>query len=538
VTIHSPSSGIAHPSGQFRFAAWTLDQSRGSLAGPAGDIALRPKSLEVLHHLLVNPGRLLSRDDLLEAVWSGVTVTEESLTQCVSEIRHALSDGEQTIIKTVPRRGYIFTLPVDFIAETSPPLPGGAHVDVPAPTPAKPLTLSRPAVVVLPFTNLSGDPEQDYLSDGLTEDLIAGLSQFSDLAVIARQSAFSFKGQTADVRDVSRTLDARYVVEGSIRRHGDRIRVSARLIDGDVGSQRWAERFDRTLGDFNAVMDDITQAIVRVVVAHVGVAEEERVTRALPRSATAYDLALRGDFEMRAYLRTWTAAHVYEARKYFEAALKLEPENAKTCAELGHTFVRAYHEPLDDDYTSEPALQRGHDLISKAVALDPFVPLSRAHLGWALLWMRQHDAAIAQFERAIELNPNFLDVRFAAALIYGGESERALGVLNHRMQNERMFSAHNHSLRGHALYILGRYGEAVAPLQENIRYMPKLILARIWLAAVQVSLGQHDAAHRTADEILRLSPGFTLDRWPAFNLYRDAAERPRIISRLREAGLM
>jgi tetratricopeptide (TPR) repeat protein len=309
------------------------------------------------------------------------------------------------------------------------------------------------------------------------------------------------------------------------------------LIDGEVGSQRWAERFDRTLGDFSVVMDDITQAIVRVVVAHLGVAEEQRVTRAPLNSTAAYDLALRGDYEMRGYLRTWSPERLYAARKYFEAALKIEPDNAKVCAELGHTFLRAYHEPLDGDYTSEAALQRGHDLISRAVFLDPFLPLARAHLGWALLWMRQHDASIAEFERAVELNPHFLDFRFAAALVYAGQPERALDVLSHRMQSERMLSAHTHSIRGHALYVLGRYSEAIAPLQENIRHMPQPLLGRIWLAATFAGLNRQADAEQVADEIMRLSPDFRLDRWPAFKLYRDPAERERIVARLRASGL-
>jgi adenylate cyclase len=505
----------------YRFAPWDLDLARGVLVGSDGDVALRPKSLEVLRHLVVNAGRLISRDDLLDAVWQGVTVTEESLTQCISEIRHALGDTEQRFVKTVPRRGYLFAAPVEVIAKTA-----GASGRV-----------HRPTVVVLPFANLSGDPAQEYLGDGLTEDIIGGLAQFNEIAIIARQSAFAFKGKPQDIRDVSRALDARYLVEGSVRRIGSQIRASARLIDGELGSQRWSERIERILGEFGEVMDDITRNIVRAVVAQIGIAEEERALRASRDREGAYELALRGDSEMRAFLRTWAVDRLYAARRCFEAVLKLEPNNAKVCAELGNSHVRAYHEPLDDDYTDPVALQRGHDLITRAVALDPFVPLARAHLGWALMWMREHDAAIAEFQRAIDLNSNFMDFRYAAALVYAGEPARALELLNHGIQSERMLNAHTHSIRGHALYLLRRYGEAEPPLRENIKHMPQVPVGRIWLIAVLANLGQLDEARRATRELMQVAPTFTLERWPAFKLYRDPAETARIMATLRDVGV-
>ncbi len=511
----------------YRFAQFELDLLRGSLSGPSGELTLRPKSLEVLRHLVVNAGRLLSRDDLLDAVWHEVTVTEESLTQCISEIRQTLGDSDQRLIRTAPRRGYMFAAPVEIIERTgsrdAPPAPSASSV--------------RPTLVILPFANLSGDPAQEYLADALTEDITASLSQFGEIAIIARQSAFAFKGKAQDVRDVSRTLDARYVVEGSIRRVGTHIRASARLIDGERGSQRWSDRVERELGDFGDVMDDITRSIVRSIVAQVGLAEEERALRLPGDRDSAYELALRGDAEMRAFLRTWSVDRLYVARRCFEAALRIEPDNAKIAAELGNAFVRAYHEPLDADYTNSDVLQRGHDLIARAVALDPFLPLARAHLGWALMWMRQHDASVAEFQRAVELNPNFIDFRFAAALVYAGSPDRALAALDHGIRAERMHNAHTHSIRGHALYLLRRYAEAEPPLRENIRQIPRVPVGRVWLTAVLMELGRTDEARSEASDLMLLAPAFTLDRWPAFKLYRDPRETERIVQTLSRAGL-
>ncbi|MGL5113764.1 MAG: winged helix-turn-helix domain-containing protein, partial [Beijerinckiaceae bacterium] len=271
----------------FTFEGWTLDGVRGSLSGAGGDIPLRPKSFEVLRFFVQNAGRLVSRDDTLNAVWPGVNVTEESLTQCVSEVRQALGDLDRRIVRTVPKRGYLFA--IDVIAQDLCEM--GNHAlrasaiaeserlpDVAAPFVRRP-RLDGPSIAVLPFTNLSGDSTQEYLSNGLTEDVINGLSRFSGLSVIARNSSFSFKGRAIDVRDVGELLGVRYLVKGSMRRFGDRIRITAQLVDAHSGVQRWGERFDRALGDIFAVQDEITRSIVAIVVAHLGNAEIERMSR-------------------------------------------------------------------------------------------------------------------------------------------------------------------------------------------------------------------------------------------------------------------
>jgi TolB-like protein len=302
------------PDQRYAFERWILDCGRGTLTAETGDVALRPKSFEVLRFLIENEGRLVSRDDLLNAVWPGVTVTEESLTQCVSEVRNALGDPGQRIIKTVPKRGYVFAVPVNSEHH------GGR--DASAPSRPASRVLDDPSIAVLPFANLSGDASQEYLSDGITEDIINGLSYFSDLSVIARSSSFSYKGRAIDVREVGQQLGVRYIVEGSVRRMGDRIRITAELVGAQSGVRRWAERFDRDLGDIFAIQDEITHSIVRIVVAHLDNAEEERVSRMPASSWTAYDLLMRGDQALRTYEQTWEPNHLYEARRHFAEAHK------------------------------------------------------------------------------------------------------------------------------------------------------------------------------------------------------------------------
>ena len=382
------------PEPRYTFDRWTLDCSRGTLAAGTEDIPLRPKSFEVLRHLIENAGRLVSRDDVLGAIWPGVNVTEESLTQCVSEVRQALGDTHQRIIKTMPKRGYIFASPVscDGVAgQESEAASVLARRDEGAEVNTAPLrhALEGPSIAVLPFVNLSGDASHEYLSDGITEDVINGLSRFSDLSVIARNSSFSYKGRTVDVREAGKQLGVRYMVEGSVRRFDERIRINAQLVDAQTGVQRWSERFDRELGDIFTVQDEITQSIVAIVVAHLGNAEIERVSRKPAGSWTAYDLILQGDLAQNLAEQFWDAKYVYEARKLYAEALRNDPGNARVYAKLGHTHVRAYADPASPDRSSLTELERGFDLARQAVGLDPNLPLARAQLGWAHAWKRQ-----------------------------------------------------------------------------------------------------------------------------------------------------
>ena len=526
------------PSQRYTFEHWTLDCGRGALTAEAGDIALRPKSFDVLRFLVENAGRLVSREDVLEAVWPGLTVTEESLTQCVSEVRQALGDSGQRIIKTVPKRGYLFDAPVD----------GGRHVSEPAAEPGAVLrpgagapstahrVLDGPSVAVLPFANLSGDASQEYLSDGITEDIINGLSYFSDLSVIARNSSFSYKGRAVDVRDVGAQLGVRYIVEGSVRRFGDRIRITAQLVDAQSGVRRWAERFDRALGDVFAVQDEITQSIVRIVVAHLGHAEVERVSRKPPSSWTAYDLMMQGDQVQRELEQSWAPQFLYEARRLFAEALKVDPDNARICAKLGHTYVRAYADPASPDLGSLGDLNHGYALASRAVGLDPNLPLARAQFGWAYFWMGQPDAAVREFEKALALNPNFTDYRLSAVLVFDGAASRALDVLQAHVRLDPFHPAQLHAIQGHAFYMLERYAEALAALRECISRGPQNLLGQVWLAATLVRLGQRSEARAIIADVLKRLPALTIKRWPMFSLYRSPQDADRMTQALRAAG--
>src|SRR5262245_7639494 len=341
----------------FQFKGYTLDVARSSLRTADRDVELRPKSFEVLCYLVENAGRLVTKEELIEAIWPDVTASDQVLAHCVSEVRQAIGDSGQTIIKTVPRRGYRFVAAVSRMVTNAGALPStAAEVKGAPPRSHAGQGLDRPSIAVLPFANLSGDPQQDYISDGITEDITTELSRFSELIVIARNSAFQYKGKAVDIRQVGRELGARYILEGSVRRTGNRIRITAQFVDAVSGDHRWAERYDRELHDVFAVQDEVVRAIVATLAAHVKRAEIERVLLKPPATWEAYDYYLHGAEALRLHINRRTKASLYEARRLLEQSLATDPDYARAAATLSRTYCYAYIEPFDGDCLSPAVL--------------------------------------------------------------------------------------------------------------------------------------------------------------------------------------
>jgi len=526
------------------FEGFILDLAHRSLRADNRDIDLRPKSFDVLCYLVENSDRLVTKDEIVEAVWPNVVVTDESVTRCISDIRLALNDASQHIIKTVPRRGYRFAVLVsrgpgdrrlhelaDGQAQAS--LQPQPQV---APHLFEPRMIEGPSVAVLPFANISGDPSQEYISDGITDDIINGLSYFSGLSVIARNSSFSYKGRAVDVRDIGVQLGVRYLVEGSVRRIDDRIRITAQLVDSETRVRRWAERFDRSLGDIFAVQDEITQSIVRIVVVHLGNAESERVASKPLNSWTAYDLMMQGDQLQHELEQSWDPSLLYKTRSLYGEAFKASPGNARICAKLAHTYIREHSDPAGKDCGNPIPLRQGYELASKAVRLDPSLPEARTQLGWAYFWMKEPDAAIQELETAVALNPNFFDFPYAAVFVYTGSPSRTLDILQAHLRLDPFHPPQLHAIHGHALYMLKRYSEALAPLRECMRRGPQVVLGQLWLAATLVRLGQIEEAKAIASGTLAQVPHLRLKKWPALSVYRNPGDAEHVSAALRVAG--
>jgi adenylate cyclase len=515
----------------YRFGSFTLDLTRGCLEVAGREIELRPKCFDVLRHLLENGNRLISKEELAAAVWPQVAVSDESLARCISDVRAAIADHDHSIIKTVPRRGYLFTAGVTRHEHARPRQEQSGLEAVTGHVPAE-----RPSIAVLAFTSMGGDPDQEYFSDGITEDIITELSRFSELFVIARNSSFRYKGQSVDMRQIGRELGARYVLEGSVRRAGDRIRISAQLIDATTGAHRWAERYDHKLEDTFAVQDEVARTIVRVLAVHVNKAETERALAKPPAAWLAYDHYLRAAHTFIRFHSSFDKEDLLQVRRSLDRALAIDPNYARAHALLSKSYIELCLHRWDDAGPWQAAIDGAYQSAREAVRLAPDLSGAHVALGWALNFMRQHEAAIAEFERATELNPNLTDHHFAFVLLVTGEPARAVQTLEAQMRLDPFYLPRVPSLLGFAYYLLGRYADALAQLQTAAPRAPDHGHCRRYLAATYAQLGQLDKAREETAEALRIDPWFTIDQAIFAKICKRPEDGERFNDGLRKAG--
>jgi TolB-like protein len=398
---------------------------------------------------------------------------------------------------------------------------------------AAPQLPDKPSIVVLPFANLSGDPEQAYFSDGITEDIITDLSKISGLFVIARNSAFTYKGKAVKVQEVIRELGVRHLLQGSVRKAGNRVRISAQLIDGITGGHLWAERYDRDLTDIFAVQDEVTREIVAALAVNLTQSEKRRLKRKSTDDLEAYEYYVRG--RQQAWRHNREANE--RARKLLQRALKRDPSFAGAQAVLAYThqldYVNQWREP------PEASLKLLHDIAQRAVALDDDDPDAHFVLGLAHLWLRQLDRAISEAQRALALDPNFANAYALLGLVlhYAGRSQEAFEPLARGMRLDPHYTDMFLHILGQAHFGLGRYDDAIAALKRRIIRNPDTDASRILLAAAYGHLGRVEEARTQWDEALRFNPAYSLEHRRRILPYKDPADFERIVEGLRKAGL-
>jgi adenylate cyclase len=500
-----------------------------------------PASRRVEFRMGVNLGEIVVEGDQIHGDGINIAVRLEGLAEaggiCLSEVVHkqvknrlalGYEDLGEHALKNIAEPVRVYRVQIEPRSSVLTLRDRGG-----VPSPPSPLPLpNEPSVAVLPFLNLSGDPEQEYFSDGITEELITTLSRFSGLFVIARTSAFTYKGKAVKVAEVSRELGVRYVVEGSVRKGGNQVRITAQLVDATTGYHLWAERYDRELQDIFLLQDEITQQIVSNLSAEVWQAEKARVRRIPPANLSAYDYLLHG---VEGYLRL-TREALAQARQNFERAVGLDPGYAMAYVWLGWAYSAEWIWYLSPE-PQPPA--RWFELAQQALALDDCLPEAHRLLSEAHLWTGQHEQAMAEAERALALNPNdaYSYLLVAEILSLAGRPEEALGLAERAMRLDPRNREWYLYLVGVAYALTRRYEEAVAALKSVVTRYPNHLGAHLLLAALYGGLSQEEAARAETAAVLRLSPKFSLEIHRQRLALKDPAVLERHLAALRKAGL-
>lgn len=385
-------SSTRHGMSVFEFAGHTLDLRQGRLRNRAGDVSLRPKSLALLIHFIKNPGRVIGKDELIGAVWPDVTVSDDSLSQCLKDIRVALGAEAEGLVRTVPRRGYI-------LDESRLRSHGEAHdhrQQEQTPGPA-----DKPSIAVLPFETMGAG--QEWFSDGIAEDITTALAKSRRLMVVSKNFSFAFKDRALRGDEIARELRVRYLLEGSVRLSGERVRVSTRLLEGATGELLWADRFDRDLADIFAIQDEITDAVVRHLELELLPDEKYAIRQARTGNIEAYHYELRG----RQLALELTKSYLLLARRMFGKAVELDPSYAR--AHAGIVICDCYLRDWHGQKIDAGAILAGAD---KALQLDPALPEALAARGFALFCNERYAEAEQAYRTAFSIDPHSYEANF------------------------------------------------------------------------------------------------------------------------------
>lgn len=486
-----------HALGPFR-----LDATAEMLFRGAQPVALGQRAVALLRVLVERAGAPVSKDALIEAAWPGLAVEESNLTVQIAALRRALGDeaGGERWIETLPRRGYRYIGPVAATESQRSAEPAIAQA---GPALALP---DKPSIAVLPFANLSGDPEQEYFADGVVEDIITGLSRIKWLFVTARNSSFTYKGRAMDMKQVGRDLGVRYLLEGSVRKAGQRVRITAQMIEGETGGHLWAERYDRPLDDIFALQDEITLSVVGAIEPSLREAEIERVQRKRPDSLDAYDFVLRALPHVMAAMPEEAA----NALPLLEKALALDTHYA-----AAHGYLAWCHEILFVRAGLRSENRTAAIRHARAAVADGRDDATALALGAFVIAMVEHDrvTAFGAFESALALSPSSSFTLFfgSTALAYACEAELAIDWAERALRVspfDRLTYCSYHALAiGH--FLRGRYEEAANAGRRAVQSSPGFSISFCLLAAPLAKLGRLEEAKAVAMRALALQPSFS-----------------------------
>jgi TolB-like protein/Tfp pilus assembly protein PilF len=505
-----------------QFGEYTLDTKSLELSSNGKLVEIEPQVFSLLVCLVENRDRVVSKDELIEMVWNGRIVSDSSLNTRINTLRKAVGDDGKTqaVIKTFPRRGFRFVAVVN----------GSNAVDSSVANTTQ-TTSDKPSIAVLPFKNFSGDPGQVFFSDGITEDTITALSRCRWLSVIGGSTAFSFKDTAVDVQTIASELNVRYVLEGSVQTSGDRVRISAQLVEGETGRHIWAERFDRNLEDIFALQDEITDTVAGTVQSELGLNEQQRIKSKPPESLDAWEAYQRG----LAILNERTTDSYVAAREQFERAIELDPN-----------FVLPYTGYVDSVLNALAALEgeaywnTAQRYARKSVELDPNESRAHASLGKWLDFNGDITSSIAEYETALELNPSDAGIHMEA-----GTKKLDLDLYEEAITHfNRAIKQSPRDVQIGRIY--NRMALAHLALKDNegtiewgrkaIQY-PNAPWAHVLLVAALANHGQIEEAKNMLAEAMDRRPELTISLVAASRIIRSQILGEDIVKGLRIAGM-
>ena len=497
---------------------------------------------DILGILIERVGDLVSKDEIIAKVWSGTIVEESNLTVQISTLRRFLDDrSAESCIQTVPGRGYRFVAPVTRCTSDIFGTPAG--IDAPrssgvtaivAEKPEGPLRLpERPSIAVLPFANMSADPEQDYFADGISEEIITGLSKLRWFFVIARNSSFTYKGKAVDIRQVGRELGVRYVLEGSVRKGGNRVRITAQLIDAVSGKHLWADRYDGELADIFALQDEITRKVVAAIEPKLMEAEGIRSQSRSPEDLGAWDMLIRASSLFWRLTKDESQAAIALLKQLIERHPLYAPAHGMLAFVLLVSRQGGWH-------MMEPQITQAASLAARAVELDDADPWAHLALGFVAFTRRRTDEAVEEFQRALDLNPNFAAAHgfLGCALAFDARSDQAVDHIEQaiRMSPHDPQNALLNAALAAAHYQAGRYAEAVRIARKAIRQRFELTNGhRIYVASL-AQAGLLEEARAALSRLQELHPENSIV-WIERNVPYTPGPMARFLEGFRKAGL-
>jgi TolB-like protein/tetratricopeptide (TPR) repeat protein len=513
-----------------------LDTDRRELHRATSLIPVEPKVFDLLVYLIRSREQVVSKDDLIATIWNGRIVSESALTTCINAARMAIGDsGEaQRLIKTFPRKGIRF---VGIVREEEGERAAAARVLAAPERSRPPLVLpDRPSIAVLPFINLSGDPEQEYFADGVVEEIITALSRMRWLFVIARNSSFTYKGRAVDIKQVGRELGVRYILEGSVRKGANRVRIAGQLIDSTTGVHLWADRFDGELRDIFDLQEQVTASVVGAIGPKLEQAEIERSNRKPTESLDAYDFYLRG----LAAVHQWSREANNEALRHFHRAIEVDLNFAAAYGMAARCYSQRKGSGWMVDRLAETA--EAERLALRAVALGKNDAVALCTAGHALSFVvGNHDDGAALIDQSLVLNPNWAWAWLFSGWtrVWSGEPELGIEHVTRalRLSPQDPQVSNMHAALAAAHFFAGRYEEASSWAGMVGREQPNHLIGACVHAASKALSGKSAEAHRAVARVRQIDPNLRLTNLSELIPIKRAEDFARWTDGLREAGL-